>query len=102
MYKVIITRGDFLSPKEFIKKYSTKDIKAVVENVEFEGTDEVHTSGYTLRDLTGRHFTEIYKELKTIYIEEDLRGECMGVYLQSDEGFKNEVFTEDDFYFWHV
>lgn len=97
MYKVIITQGDFLNPEKFIERYTQHNVKVVVEDVENEGTDEVHTSGYTERKLKGKDFKSISKEIESIYFKEDLRGECLGVYLDTDNELDNEIFTESDF-----
>lgn len=97
MYKVIITLGDFLSPKEFIERYTQNGIKVIIEDIEAEGTDDVHTSGYTERKLKSKDKQAISKELQEIYIKESLRGECLGVYLDTDDDLENEIFTENDF-----
>lgn len=96
-YKVIITQADFLSPEKFIERYTQGNVKVVVEDVENEGTNEVHTSGYTERKLEGNNFEAISKEIEEIYFKEDLRGECLGVYLDTDENLEEEIFTEFDF-----
>ena len=97
MYKVIITQADFLSPIEFQKKYSKEGVRAVIEDVAFEGTEDVLTNGYTERKLKGLEYNSIAKEIEQIYREEDLRGECLGVYSDDDIFLKEELFTEDDF-----
>ena len=96
-YKILITQADFLSPEKFIETYTQYNVKVVVEDVENEGTNEVHTSGYTERKLRGKTFEAISKEIEEIYLKENLRGECLGVYLDTDENLEEELFTEDDF-----
>lgn len=99
-YKVLITQGDFLEPQDFVEKYSKKGVEAVVENVEFEGTDNVHTSGYTVRNLMSFHFPSLSDEIRDIFYREDLRGECFGVYFVEDENLETELYTEEDFEWW--
>lgn len=99
-YKILITQADFLTPTEFIERYSKKGVEAVAEDVEFEGTDEVHTSGYTIRELKSSDFNSLSDEIKTIFFEEGLRGECFGVVLKEETSFSKEIFTETDFDWW--
>jgi hypothetical protein len=96
-YKISITQADFLSPEQFIKTHTKDNIEVVVEDVEFEGTEDVHTSGYTVRTLLSSDFNSLSDEIEGIFNTEYLRGECFGVYLKN--GTK-EVFTEMDFDWW--
>ena len=97
MYKVLITQGDFLTPEEFKKKYSTDEVQAFVENVEFEGTNNVHTTGYTMRKLQGTDFGSISEEIERIFRVEYLRGESLGVFNEDETDYRNEIYTEEDF-----
>lgn len=91
MYKLLITQADFLSPKEFVEKYSNleKSVQAFVED--YDETDN-HTTGYTIRKISPDNLVE---NLKEIYDTENLRGECMSIYKDD-----KEIFTENDFDFW--
>lgn len=91
-FKIAITISEFGNLAKFYKTFSKGNREIIVEQIEFEDTDEQHNTGI-LTDSIVCTRKNLLVEVKKFIDKNFLWGECFSI---TEKGSKKVIATEDD------
>jgi len=90
-FKILITISEFGNLAKFYKTYAKGNREIIVENIEFEGTDEQHNTGLLEETITCKP-SELKEKIQEFVNKNSFRQECFSV--TNEKG--KEVMQEGD------